>query len=89
MLKGCNGKQVAAIEEEDRVDLLEKSKYYGHPNAKRGEKDPRQCVWRSEKESSGGGYTAPLLVTQSSTGGIIEFQSDHFDGQLRGNLIFR
>jgi len=89
MLKGCNGQQISDAWEGDKINLLEKGNYYGHPNRKRGEKDPRQCVWRSQHEPSGSGFTAPLLKTQSSTVGIVEFQSDHFDGQLRGNLIFR
>jgi len=70
-----------------QINLIEKGKYYGHPNPKRGEKDSRQCTWRSSNEPSDGEYTAPLVKVQSSTDGIIEFKSDAFDGQLRGNLI--
>ena len=35
----------------------------------------------------GAGYTPPLMQVEPSTDGIIEWQSDHFDGQLRYNLI--
>ena len=52
------------------------------PNHKRAEDDPKRCKW------NGPGHTKPLMVPQSSTGGIIEFASDHFSGQIRGNLIY-
>jgi IPT/TIG domain len=71
----------------DKLNLLEKSNYYGHPNLKRAEKDPRQCIWHRTSDPSGGGYTAPILKLLSSTNGIVEFESDAFDGQMRGNLI--
>jgi glucose/arabinose dehydrogenase len=87
MSTGCNGKQVNDIQESDELNLLVQGGYYGHSNRKRGEDDPRQCVWRSYKEPSDGKYTAPLLILPSSSNGIIEFQSDHFNGGLRGNLI--
>jgi len=74
MAKGCNGQQVDDIEEEDKLNLIEQGNYYGHPNLKRGE-----CVWRSQEEPSDESYTAPLLILPSSSDGIIEFQSDHFE----------
>ena len=69
--------------------LLVRGNYYGHPNHARAfhDNDERQCVWRAASEPSGNGYTAPLLKLGSSTDGIIEFQSDHFNGQMRGNLV--
>jgi IPT/TIG domain/Glucose / Sorbosone dehydrogenase len=74
-------------DEEDKLVLLQKGGFYGHANRKRGETDPRQCSWRSSYASSTSDYTAPLMSLDSSTDGIVEFESDHFDGQLRGNLI--
>lgn len=73
--------------EGDKLNLIEKGNYYGHANRKRGEKDPRQCLWRSNAQQSDGEYTAPLTILPSSTNGIIEFQSNHFEKKLRGHLI--
>jgi hypothetical protein len=73
--------------EQDKLNLLERGKWYGHPNHKRAETDPRQCKWRAASEPSGDGYTAPLMKLDSSSDGICEFRSNHFNGQMRGNLI--
>lgn len=57
-------------------------------NRKRGKTgDLRQCVWRSALEASDAEYTSPMLVMTSSMNGIFEWQSNHFDGQLRGDLV--
>lgn len=69
------------------MNLVEKDNYYGHANRKRGETDPRQCLWHSSSEQSDDEYTAPLTMLPSSTNGIIEFQTNHFEGKLRGHLI--
>lgn len=69
------------------MNLIEKGNYYGHANRKRGEKDPRQCSWRSNAQQGDGEYTAPLTIVPSSTNGIIEFQTNHFEKKLRGHLI--
>jgi hypothetical protein len=54
----------------------------------RGALDPRQCIWRNgETEASDGDFTAPLLLLKPSSNGIIEYESEHFGGQLRGRLI--
>lgn len=66
--------------------LIEEGKYYGHANRKRGETDPRQCLWRDFGETSAG-YTGPIRKLPASSNGICEFQSDHFGGALRGELI--
>ena len=87
MKKDCNGKQVEDIEEDDKINLIVKGNYYGHPNPKRAANDPRQCVWRGFNEPSDGSYTAPILTVKSSTNGIVEFKSDAFEGQMRGDLI--
>jgi len=73
--------------EGDELNILERNGYYGQANRKRGETDPRQCQWRSQTEPSDDGYTAPIAFLESSTDGLIEFQTDHFDGKLRGQLI--
>ena len=73
--------------EGDELNLLERGRYYGHANRKRGETDPRQCTWRSQTETSDEDYTAPIATLLSSSDGIIEFQTDHFEGKLRGHLI--
>jgi len=83
----CNGKREADVEEEDKLLLIEKGNYYGHANLKRGAKDLRQCKWRSSMANSGDGFTAPLMVMTSSMNGIFEWRSNHFDGQLRNDLI--
>jgi IPT/TIG domain len=91
MMTGCGqGQFIAAVETEDKINLLQKGNYYGHPNAKRAavHNDTRQCVWRHPTMTPDSvDFTAPLLVMKSSSDGIIEYQADHFDGQLRGNLI--
>ena len=86
---GCTpGQELPEIEEEDKINLLEFGNYYGHPNRKRGETDPRQCIWRSQNEPSDGDYTAPIVIGTSSIDGICEFQTAHFNSQMRGNLIY-
>lgn len=87
MLTSCSGASVADIEQDDEINLLVQDAYYGHPNLKRARTDARQCAWQGPAIPSGNGYTAPIVVVPSSTNGIIEFHSNHFDGQLRGNLI--
>jgi IPT/TIG domain/Glucose / Sorbosone dehydrogenase len=88
MKTGCGPSDyIPDIQEADKIALVEKGRYYGHPNYKRGESDPRQCKWRSVKEPSDSDHTAPILVSPSAMTGITEFTSNHFDGQLRFNLI--
>jgi IPT/TIG domain/Glucose / Sorbosone dehydrogenase len=89
MMVGCGGQYITAVETEDKINLLQEGKYYGHPNAKRAsvDNDPRQCTWRNPTSSNSINFTAPLLNARSSMNGIIEYKADHFDAQLRGNLI--
>jgi glucose/arabinose dehydrogenase len=68
--------------EPDKLNLLKPGTFYGHANRNRGE-----CVWRSSSEASSGVYKAALVMLPSSTDGIVEFDSAHFGGQLRGDLI--
>ena len=85
---GCGPRQEDDDPEEaDKLNLIMDKRYYGHPNRKRGEKDLKQCVWRSVNEPSNKDYKGPLMTLASSTTGIIEFQTNHFEGQLRHNLI--
>lgn len=46
-------------------------------------------MWHSASEPTGigNGYTAPLVMSGSSTDGVIEFQSDQLGSQMRSNLI--
>lgn len=85
---GCGpGEQLDDLEEDDKINWIQRGKYYGQPNRKRGQTDPRQCFRRNVLDPGTSEYTAPLVVAPSSIDGITEFQSDHFGGQLRGNLI--
>jgi IPT/TIG domain len=89
MMTGCDeSKFVPDVETDDKLNILVRGNYYGHPNAKRAkvDNDPRQCVWH-DPLTRNNSYTAPLLLMPSSTDGITEYQADYFDGQLRGNLI--
>ena len=85
---GCNvGNDAPDPEERDKLNLIVSGGYYGHANRKRGEKDAKQCVWQSPNSMTSSSYKAPMLILPASTNGIIEFQTNHFDGQLRHNLI--
>lgn len=85
---GCGPKQEGDDPDEpDKLNLIIEKRYYGHPNRKRGEKDKKQCTWRSVYESSNADYKGPLMTLSSSTTGIVEFQTNQFEGQLRHNLI--
>lgn len=84
----CDGTALTPEPNEgDKLLLLQKGGFYGHANRKQGQTDPRQCIWRSGTEPSTSDYTAPLLLVKSSMNGIVEFESDHFGGQMRGDLI--
>ena len=71
----------------DKLNLVVEGNYYGHANRKRGQTDPRQCKWRSANETSDDEYTAPIATLPASSDGLCEFETEHFAGQLRGNLI--
>lgn len=79
---------------QDELNVLIRGEYYGHPNRIRAivDKDQRQCVWKDpavDTEVVNGKvvYRKPLLMLPSSAGGLIEYAADHFDRQLRHNLI--
>ncbi len=72
----------------DELNLIVKDAYYGHPNRNRGQEDPRQNVYYSDKDATIPGiYTAPLTTFAASTNGIDEYRANTFGGQMRGNLI--
>jgi IPT/TIG domain len=95
MMSGCeNGMFVPDAQSQDKVNVLLRGQYYGHPNRIRAtiDNDQRQCVWKDPlvDPSIVDGkvvYQKPLLMMPSSIGGIIEYAADHFDRQLRHNLI--
>ena len=90
MATGCGaGEQINDKFENDKVVHVMEGKYYGHPNPTRAgiDNDNRQCVWHSKNEPSSADHEAPIVSVSSSTDGIIEFATNHFVGQMRGNLI--
>jgi hypothetical protein len=90
MKVGCAASDVLFDQQrEDKLVHIVRNKYYGHPNPKRvsHDKDARQCVWHNPTESTSSDFQAPIGVLLSSATGIIEYKSDHFDKQLRNNLI--
>jgi hypothetical protein len=90
MQTGCGpNQQIQDKTEPDKLLLVQKGKYYGHPNTKRAIVDnkPNQCTWRSGYEPTDSTHESPLLHLASSMDGIIEWESNHFFGQLRNNLI--
>ena len=88
MATGCGaGQYVPDQYDSDELNLIVRNGWYGHPNHKRAQTDPRQCVWKGTAQVSTSDYTAPLMKLRSSTDGIIEYDSNHFNGELRHNLI--
>jgi IPT/TIG domain len=90
MKVGCAASDILFDQQrEDKLVHIERDKYYGHPNPKRvsRDNDSRQCVWHNPTESTSSEFQAPMGVLLSSATGIIEYKSDHFDKQLRNNLI--
>lgn len=85
---GCNGEEAPDPPMLDKLNLIKKGSYFGHANRLRGKKDPRQCKWRNgEEEESDEAFTAPMVILQPSSNGVIEYDSNHFGGQLRGRLV--
>jgi IPT/TIG domain len=90
MKTGCTESQFAPdIQTDDRIYLLKMGKYYGHPNPLRAavDNDPRQCIFRGPTDVTTDSFEGPLATLFSSADGIIEYEADHFDRQLRHNLI--
>ena len=90
MKVGCSPSDLLNDQQrEDKLVHIIANKYYGHPNPKRVTDlgDTRQCTWRNPTEPTSDLYQAPIGVVQSSATGILEYRADHFNRQLRGNLI--
>lgn len=88
MATGCGAGQVSPdVYDSDELNLIERGKYYGHPNHKRGQTDARQCVWRGTSVPTSSEYVAPIMKLRSSTDGIIEYEASYFNNEMRGNLI--
>jgi IPT/TIG domain len=90
MKVGCGASDLIDDQQrEDKLNRIVQGKYYGHPNMKRAvyHNDPRQCVWRNPTEQTSVNFEAPIGIELSSATGIIEYKADHFNRQLRGNLI--
>jgi Glucose / Sorbosone dehydrogenase/IPT/TIG domain len=90
MMTDCVGGSIDDAYKGDEINLVEEGKYYGHPNPKRASyfNDPRQCVYRPPEELDNNNYTSPILNHPSSIDGIMEYHSNHFNGQLRSNLLY-
>jgi glucose/arabinose dehydrogenase len=87
---GCgDDDKIPAFNDMDEFSWIRQGHYYGSPNKKRAEffNDPKQCKWWSNSENSNPGLTGALISATPSRAGLVEYQSNHFDGQLRGNLI--
>jgi hypothetical protein len=74
--------------EGDELILVEEDHYYGHPNRNRGACDDRQNVYHDLNGASVPGvFSQALMELTASTDGIIEYRSEAFNGQMRGDLI--
>lgn len=89
-MTGCGENEfIDDAEEDDRINLIQKGRYYGHPNPIRAmiDNDPRQCVWRKPTDPTSALHESALSTAFPSVDGIIEYEADCFDKQLRHNLI--
>jgi hypothetical protein len=90
MSTGCTeGQFIEDADADDRINLIQRGKYYGHPNHIRAavDNDSRQCVWHSPMDPTSQFHEGPLSTLFPSADGIIEYEADYFDKQLRHNLI--
>jgi len=72
----------------DKVLLLGKNHYYGHPNRNRGRFDARENRYQSPWETSlPEEATPPMTLLPSSRDGIEEYRATTFGGALRGSLL--
>ncbi len=73
---------------EDEILLLHDSHYYGHPNRNRGLHDGREYIYRNYVDPSiFAEYTSALGSVSSSSNGIVEYRSEAFNGQMKGDLL--
>jgi Glucose / Sorbosone dehydrogenase/IPT/TIG domain len=88
MATGCKpGEYIPDQYGDDELNLIVQGGYYGHPNHKRAEEDPRQCVWRASDDPNTNAHTPPLMSLQSSTNSVIEYDANYFNGEMRHNLV--
>ncbi|MCB9855835.1 MAG: IPT/TIG domain-containing protein [Phycisphaerales bacterium] len=74
--------------EGDEFLLIEEDHYYGHPNRNRGRCDDRQNVYHDLNGMSVEGVFSQMLTELTpSTDGIMEYRSEAFNGEMRGDII--
>ncbi|HPF41305.1 MAG TPA: malectin domain-containing carbohydrate-binding protein [Phycisphaerae bacterium] len=74
--------------EGDEFMLVEEDHYYGHPNRNRGRCDDRQNVYHDlTGVSVEGVFTQMLTELTPSTDGVMEYRSETFNGEMRGDII--
>ncbi len=80
----CNGGKQKGRYEEDSLYKLEEGRCHGHPNFARAKLlgKPEQCEKGSEK------CVRPMNKLPASTNGIIDYRSNLFHGEMKGNLLF-
>ncbi len=73
----------------DKLVLLRRKMYAGHPNRNRGRTNPNECrFYRTiAKPDPKAKYAPPLALLPSSTDGIVEYVANSFRGALKGELI--
>lgn len=77
---GCNSEGPDA-NTQDTLHKTFRGSWHGHPNRNRGRTDPKQCVYR------GPGWTNAIAWMPSSTNGIVEYKSNIFGGQAKGDIF--
>lgn len=76
----CNGGTIPSTNIPDRLFLVSKGKWHGHPNLNR-----KECEHYILNPKSA---VKPILENiQSSTPGIIEYRSNTFGGAIKGSLL--
>ncbi len=80
----CGGGTSPGRYKPDLLFKLQKGKCHGHPNLTRARllNKPEQCAYRSPK------CVQPMNDLPSSTNGIIDYRSNLFHGEMKGNLLF-
>lgn len=72
----CFGGKVPGKNVPDKLFLVQPGKYHGHPNLNR-----KECAHYPPSA------VQPLINVKSSTNGIIEYRSNTFGGEIKGNLF--
>lgn len=74
--------------EGDEFLRIEEDHYYGHPNRNRGRCDVRQNVYHDLNGMSVEGVFSQMLTELTpSTDGVMEYRSEAFNGEMRGDII--